>query len=120
MSTLSDGHRAEQRAASWLENGGFVIVEQNVHARFGEIDLVAWEGEVLCFVEVRMRRSARFGRPAATVGPRKQRRVEAAALHYVSRMKPPLPACRFDVVEVLGEQPGEKFRLLRGAFEAAA
>jgi len=67
-----------------------------------------------------MRESARFGRPAATVGPRKQRRVVAAAMHYVSRMRPPLPMCRFDVVEVLGAEEHEAFTLLRGAFEAAA
>lgn len=115
--TRARGREAEVHAARFLERRGYVLVDENVHARFGELDVVAWDGDVLCFVEVRMRRSARHGRPAATVDARKQRKLALAAQRYITRLNPPLPACRFDVVELVGEE--RRVQLIRGAFEAA-
>lgn len=113
------GRRAEDRAADWLTERGFVVVERNVRSRRGEVDLVCFEQETLCFVEVRARASVSHGTPGATVDGRKQRRIAHAALTYLSRFRSEPPPCRFDVVEVCGTAEGHAdVSLLRGAFEA--
>lgn len=109
------GRSAEDRAAAYLEAQGLVCVSRNYRCRFGEIDLVMREGRTLVFVEVRARRSPAFGGAAASITTAKQRRVQAAARHYLAGLAR-LPACRFDAVLIDGE-PGE-LRWLRGAFDA--
>lgn len=109
------GMAAEAAAADWLAARGFVVVDRNVRSRRGEVDLVAFEGETLCFIEVRARKSDRYGSPAATVGPAKQRRIAHAAARYLGAHSGAVPPCRFDVVEVEG---AGSLRLHRGAFEA--
>jgi len=81
--------------------------------RFGEIDLVARDGETLVFVEVRLRSSDRFGGGAESIGAHKRRRIVAAARHYLARVRPE-PPCRFDVVTLDGGAP----EWLRAAFDA--
>lgn len=113
------GRRGEDRAAAWLSRQGFVVVEKNVRSRRGEVDLVCYEGDTLCFVEVRARRSSSHGTPGATVDGRKQRRIAHAALSYLARFQGAPPICRFDIVEVDGTgRAPVGFRLHRGAFEA--
>jgi putative endonuclease len=67
------------------------------------------DGACLVFVEVRFRRSSRFGSPAETVDYRKQRRLVAAAQHYLQANPSVLP-CRFDVVAIGGEDRIEWFK----------
>lgn len=109
------GGAAEEAAARFLAGKGLRVVARNYRTRFGEIDLVAREGETLVFVEVRLRSSARFGGAAASVDLRKRMRIESAARHFLARLQRE-PACRFDVVTLEGEEVGE---WLRGAFETA-
>jgi putative endonuclease len=78
----------------------------------GEIDLVAADGDVLVFVEVRWRADDRFGGAAASIGPAKQRRLVAAARLYLSHL-PREPRCRFDVVAL----EAGRASWLRGAFD---
>jgi putative endonuclease len=108
------GDRGEDRAAQFLERQGLAIVARNYRTRHGEIDLVAREGEVLVFVEVRVRADARYGSAAESIGWAKQRRICAAARFYLARLRSQ-PRCRFDVVALDGDEP----QWLRGAFEAA-
>jgi putative endonuclease len=108
----SRGGVGEEAAALFLERHGLVIVARNYRTRFGEIDLVAREGEVLVFVEVRLRTSERFGGAAASIGPRKRSRIEAAARQFLCGLARE-PACRFDVISLDGDAP----TWLRGAFE---
>jgi putative endonuclease len=109
------GAAAEEAAARFLARQGLEVLERNYRTRFGEVDLVAREGATLVFVEVRARAWAAFGGAAASVDARKQRRIVAAARHYLARL-PAEPACRFDVLTVQGPQavPG----WIRGAFDA--
>ncbi len=111
----SAGGDAEERAARFLAQHGLTIVARNYRTRFGEIDLVASEGEVLVFVEVRLRSSDRFGGAASSVTEGKQRRIESAARHYLSQLRRE-PPCRFDVVTLDGDKP----EWLQAAFEASA
>ncbi|MGQ9659245.1 MAG: YraN family protein [Thermochromatium sp.] len=106
------GEAKERLAESFLIAQGLSLVARNQRSRCGEIDLVMRDGAVLVFVEVRYRRSTRFGTPAATVDARKQRRLILAAQHYLQRHPSPL-ACRFDVVAI-GDQ--DEIQWIRQAF----
>ncbi len=108
------GDAAEERAARFLERHGVRILARKYRTRLGEIDLIAKDGEVLVFVEVRMRSSARWGGAVESIDGRKRRRIEAAARHYLMRLGRE-PACRFDVVSLEDDEAA----WLRGAFEAA-
>ncbi len=89
----------ESVARVFLERKGLRFVERNFRSRFGEIDLIMRDGEVLVFVEVRHRRSSRFGTAAETVDRRKQHKLIRTAEYYLHR-HPALAErpCRFDVI----------------------
>ena len=106
------GGGAEEAAARFLARHGLEILERNYRTRFGEIDLVARDGTILVFVEVRLRSSARFGGAAASVDSTKRARIEAAARQFLARLARE-PACRFDVVTLEGDNP----TWIRAAFE---
>ncbi len=103
----------EEKAAKWLEEQGFRIVERNFWCRLGEIDLIARDGRYLVFVEVKYRSGLRAGDPAEAVDIHKQRRIARTALYYCSThgIQEEQP-CRFDVVSI----QGQKFRHLKNAF----
>jgi len=100
------GQQAETLALSWLQQRGLVCVARNYRCRMGEIDLIMHDGTTLVFVEVRQRRSARFGGAAASITPAKQARLVLTAEHYLHTL-PSLPPCRFDAVLLDGQQPPE-------------
>lgn len=111
-----EGRRGEQLAASYLERCGYRLIERNYRIAQGEIDLIAEDGEVLCFVEVRSRRDAEHGHPLETVGTRKQARLIRAARHYLASRALGDRTVRFDVVSIVHE-PALELRLVQGAFE---
>lgn len=98
-SAQSVGADKERVARAYLERQGLHFVAGNHRCRRGEIDLVMRDAETLVFIEVRFRTSTRFGTPAETVGPPKQRRLTAAAGHYLQQHPTNLP-CRFDVLAI--------------------
>ncbi len=69
--TKAIGNLGEDRAVEYLENLGYEIFERNFRTRFGEIDIIARDGETLCFVEVKKKTSDRFGSPAEMITPKK-------------------------------------------------
>ncbi len=91
------GAQAESLAAAFLESHGLAIVARNVRSRFGEIDLIAKERDTIVFVEVRLRRSSRFGGAAASITGAKRERIVAAAQTYLATLGR-TPACRIDAV----------------------
>ena len=108
------GDAGERAAERLLVQHGLRIVARNYRTRMGEIDLIARDGDVLVFVEVRLRADDRFGGAAASIGAAKQRRLAAAASHYLARLGR-APRCRFDVVTLGQGDP----QWMRAAFEAA-
>ena len=96
---------AEQSAERYLRRRGLKTLDRNYRTHRGEIDLVMREGKELVFVEVRHRGDQRYGTAAATVGPQKQRRLVAAAQHYLQRHGE--QPCRFDVVVFDGDADPE-------------
>ena len=93
------GRWGEAQAADFLRGKGFAIRAANWGCRFGEIDLVADDGAYLCFVEVKLRKSAAYGTAGAFVDRRKQNRLRAAAELYLAG-HPTVLQPRFDVIEI--------------------
>jgi putative endonuclease len=111
---LEVGQAKERLAESFLLGHQLRLLVRNHRCRFGEIDLVMQDGQVLVFVEVRYRRSTRYGTPAETVDSRKRRRLVLAARHYLQTSRSQAP-CRFDVVAIHGQ---DKIHWIRNAFVA--
>ncbi|HEV7745155.1 MAG TPA: YraN family protein [Pyrinomonadaceae bacterium] len=105
------GRRGEELAAAYLVKSGYRLVAANFSAPVGrnrasavinvEIDLVAYEGETLCFVEVKSRASDWFAPPEANVDRRKQRQIARAARAYRRMFDLSSAAYRYDVVSVV-------------------
>ena len=97
------GRWGEDLTAEYLRDKGYRILAANWRCRFGELDLVAGDGTYLCFVEVKLRKNAAYGPAAAFVDRRKQEKLRAAAMLYLSRYPTDLQP-RFDVVEIYAPQ----------------
>jgi putative endonuclease len=113
------GIRGEDEAARLLKNEGYKILERNYRCRFGEIDIVAKEGDTIAFVEVKTRGSEEFGSPKEALDARKRRHITRASMDYLNRQRRSGEAhIRFDVVTV--EKKGDRFatELIKNAFEA--
>jgi len=113
------GARGEEEAARFLRRAGMEILGRNIKTRLGELDLVARDGGVLVFVEVKARRADAFAPPELSVTAAKQRKLVALAQAYLQELPEPLPPCRFDVVAVLLPDGGPpRIRHIRDAFTA--
>jgi putative endonuclease len=110
------GQRWERLAGRRLEALGYRILTRNFRARAGEIDFVAEEAGVLCFIEVKGRSSASRGTPEEAVTLEKQRRIFRAAEEYLRRRRLGARPCRFDVVAILEAEGRTEVRVLRSAF----
>ncbi len=97
-STSAQGKAGEDRAVALLRVAGFVIVERNYRCPLGEIDVVARDGELLVFVEIRTRSRADRGTALETVSVAKQRRIARVAEHYLAVRRPQARGFRFDVI----------------------
>ena len=115
--TVGRGRVAQRSAERHLKGEGYRIVGRNWSCKAGEIDIVAFEGETLCFIEIKARSSAEYGPAVAAVGRQKQGRIARAARwllaesHYRG-------VCRFDVLGLDREEAGWRYTLVRNAFEA--
>jgi putative endonuclease len=112
------GAQGEETAARYLAGQGYKIVDRNFRCPLGEIDLIAKEGNTLCFIEVKARRSIRFGWPEESVTPFKQMRLRRLSQWYLKARRLPDAQVRFDVVSLLlGSSPTpDRIRLIKGAF----
>jgi putative endonuclease len=99
--TRGAGTRGEALAVAELRRRGYRVLERNFRTPVGEIDVVAEEGETLCFVEVKWRRGTAMGHPGEAVTAEKQRRIARAAEWYLARRRGPARPCRFDVVAII-------------------
>jgi putative endonuclease len=113
------GQNGEQLAADHLQRMGYTILERNYRNRLGEIDIIARHRGRIVFVEVKTRRSQRFGSPKWSVTPAKQRNLTKVALSFLkTRFSIDTPA-RFDVVSV-SMQPDDRqarIEVIANAFE---
>ena len=115
--TRARGQVGESEGVEWLRREGYRIVERNVSNRAGEIDVVARDGETLCFIEIKARSNQQYGPAVEAITPRKMRRISRAAALYLAA-HPTTSPCRFDVLGMdLGDE-GWRFTLVRDAFQA--
>ena len=99
-SRLNIAKTGELLALKHLKARGCEILAQNYRARRGEIDLIVQDGEFTVFVEVKTRRSLRFGLPQAAVTLQKQRQISKVALAYLQARNLLDAPCRFDVIAI--------------------
>ena len=111
------GKRGEDLACAELEKRGYVIVDRRFRTRCGELDIVARDGGVLVFVEVKARSGSNFGTPFESVTCKKRQRLSQMAASYLFIRRLAGVACRFDVVAVVERQGMQTIELLRGAFD---
>jgi putative endonuclease len=119
VSSVDLGKTGEELACRELERRGYAILARRYRTRFGEIDIVCRDDDTLVFVEVKARRSKRYGGAVEAVTGRKQRRIAAMALDYLARANRLEARCRFDVVAIdgVGTERTE-VNVVAGAFSA--
>jgi putative endonuclease len=111
---LRTGRIGEAQAEKFLKKAGLKIIARNVRVGYDELDLIAKQDDTLIFVEVKTRAGEDFGRPAAAVNRAKRKKLSRAAMHFLKKNKLRPPYIRFDVVEVVGEEP--EIRHIQNAF----
>ncbi len=114
LNKRSLGARYENLAAEYLASRGYEIWERNYRCRTGEIDLIAMDTAdgSICFIEVKYRKTDRYGLPSEAVSVRKQQKILAVSRHYLQARGLYGAACRYDVAEILGD----RIRLIKNAF----
>lgn len=112
------GQFGEDLAADYLRQQGYRILERNFRNKLGEIDIIAKEGDTICFVEVRTKTSLEQGHPLESISERKKKQMIRMASSYLKDKKLFDSEVRFDVVAVLPENKGEdRIELIKNAFE---
>jgi putative endonuclease len=119
MRRIRTGKQGETLAAAYLEKAGYQIIERNYRCLFGEMDLVARDGQTVVFVEVKSRKSDRFGVPQLSVGLQKQRKLSQIALHYLEQNRCYPCDARFDVIAIRMRPEGHQVEIIRNAFDLA-
>ena len=116
---MNRGQLGEDLGASYLAAHGYTIVARNFRTRYGEIDIIACKDGFVAFVEVKLRKNARFGLPRESVTHAKQQKLILAAEAWLAE-HPDAGQPRFDVVEILlaGREAPSSIRHLENAFDA--
>ena len=94
------GRWGEAIAANFLENQGYLIIERNCRTPYGEIDLIAQDGTVLVFVEVKTRTSNAFGYPEESITSQKREHLISAAQAILQSMPNQPDSWRIDVIAI--------------------
>lgn len=120
MNVLEIGRLGEDMVASYLKKKGCFILRRNYFSRYGEIDIVAEQGEYILFVEVKTRQKDSPVSPQGAVSRPKQKRIVKTAKEFMRRDHR-IRSCRFDIAEVVYEidQNGEftaSLNYIRNAF----
>jgi putative endonuclease len=119
LRTRQLGNLGEQYAAAWLEAQGWHVIDRNWHCRLGELDIVARnESNQIVFVEVKTRRTLRYGTPQEAVTHAKQINLRHAAVQWLAEPEHHLPhsGIRFDVVTVVVREGNPLVHRIEGAF----
>ena len=113
------GISGENLACAELQRLGYAILERRYRTRFGEIDIIARDGQTIVFVEVKARRGDRFGQPIEAVNWRKQKELTKSAQVWIDRHGRAEDSYRFDVVGVLMTGDRVRIRHVEDAFKVA-
>ncbi len=112
------GRRGEERAAEYLSGKGYRILERNARTRWGEIDLVALDGSILVFVEVKARRGEASGAPLESITPSKAARLKRLGSAWLARhAEHEDREARFDAVGITLDGAVERIEHVENALE---
>lgn len=114
------GSLGEEISENFLVESGYTILDRNFRCKTGEIDLIARDGDYICFIEVKTRCGNLFGSPCEAVNYSKQKRISKTAQMYILKKKLFKFHFRFDVIEVIlnKEQGTSSIKLIKNAFDA--
>ena len=116
MNKTELGRKGEDLAAGFLKKRGYRILATNFRSRAGEIDIIARDGAVICFVEVKTRTSDDYGEALEAVPKTKRRKIARVALSYLNKRKLTDVETRFDIVAIHREQSRDNIELVQNAF----
>ena len=111
------GNIGEKIAANFLQENNIKIIETNFRNKIGEIDIIAKEGEIFLFIEVKTRGSAKFGMPREAINFSKIRKIKNTAIsflkynHLIDKV-----SVRFDCIEILGDLNDYQINHLKNIF----
>ncbi|MCP5160941.1 MAG: YraN family protein [Hahellaceae bacterium] len=118
---MADGSRYEALARIFLERQGLKHLSNNFRSRGGEIDLIMKDKSTLVFIEVRYRKSVKYGSAAESITAHKMKRIVNCAKYYLTINNAWAKPCRFDVVSIQpGATPENEFSInwIKSAFDA--
>ncbi|MEG6584058.1 YraN family protein [Dendrosporobacter sp. 1207_IL3150] len=101
MNHIALGELGEKAAISYLETKGYTVLVHKYRTKTGEIDIIAGDGGVIVFVEVKTRRNNAYGLPCESVNYRKQRKIIKTAQWYLNHSGAYDSPCRFDILEII-------------------
>jgi len=114
------GKTGEDLAAAFIVQAGMRILERNYKSKGGEVDIIAKDGNVLVFVEVKCRKTLNYGVPQLAVTPFKQRQISKAALTWLAQQRIRDTDARFDVIAIQMHPAGNPtIEHIRNAFDLA-
>lgn len=100
MDKRAKGRAGEDAAAAYLEDKGYEVVKRNYYTRYGEIDIIAYDGDFLVFAEVKKRNGKKYGTGAQAVTSKKIGKIRTCAAIYLSENGLHDQKVRFDVLEI--------------------
>jgi putative endonuclease len=117
--TISTGRRGESLALEFLIGLRYAIVEKNYRKQYGEVDIIARDGDTLVFIEVKTRQTTVFGTPFEAVDARKQRQLSRIAQEYIQSHRLGDEPARFDVIAVRLERDNQSATIdhMKNAFD---
>lgn len=118
FSPLKSGNKAETFACKFLSRKGYKIISRNYRTKFGEIDIIAQDEDILCFVEVKYRKNSDFGNPEDFVDFRKQKKLLKTAKIYLAQKRISEVNIRFDIIGLVSDSKNKYIaKLIKNAFE---
>ncbi len=117
MNKRKKGSEGEDLAAAYLESKGFFIVDRNYSFERSEVDIVAYDGSVIVFIEVKLRSNLKFGHPEESVDEQKIAHIQKAAEAWIYERRMDGYPVRFDVVSIMQKNnEAPDIRHLKDAF----
>ena len=111
------GKSGEEAACALLKKNGYKVLVRNYKNKLGEIDIIACDGETICFIEVKSRQTYKLGLPQEAIFAPKQRKISKVALSFLKEKNFFDKKARFDIVSVIYSAGKSRLDLIKNAFE---
>ncbi len=110
------GNKGESIAEEYLKQKGYKIIQRNYRCRFGEIDIIAKDGNTVVFTEVRTKQNNNFGSPQESITPAKIEKISKASLSFIQEKKMAGFSYRFDLIAITFSQGRQNIEHIENAF----